>query len=669
MHTRAILVLVFIGAASLLKAQTCTFPGQTPASAVLVCGTQTFIIGTPTMCGQTDVPVPCPGGFDYQNNNPNFFRMNCFVSGTLGFTLVPDDNTADYNWQLFDITNRNPEAIFTDASLFVACNWSSEPGETGASADGTELSICAGAGQPLFSKMPDIQAGKTYMLMVSNYTGRPGTYELTFSGGSAIITDDVEPELAVARATCNGDRVVVRMNKKMKCESLAPNGTDFSISGGVTISSAVAGDCTPVLGSDSIVLFLSQSLSPDNYTVTINTGTDGNTMTDVCNRAIPAGESIPLIVQAPQPTPLDSVFRPGCAPSQIELVFKNPIQCNSIAPNGSDFQVSGPQAVNVNAAGIGCDPNTATIRIIRLQLAEPIVTGGTYVVRLVAGTDGNTIIDECNFSTPANSTVSFTVKDTVSARFSYNSTSACSLDTISFMHAGGNGIDSWQWNFGNVMASSLANPLIVFTGTGQQTVSLTVSNGFCTDTYSQSIVLNQQLKAAFEAPDIACPGDPVPFVNNSEGTIDFWLWNFGNGTFSNEKTPASFTFPAGQTERFYTVMLIAGSNAANCRDTARKTIRVPGNCFIAVPTAFTPNNDGLNDYLYPLNPYKAIDLDFKVFNRFGQLVFTTKKALQKWDGRVNGVMQNAGLYAWTLSFTHSETGKRIFMKGTSMLIR
>ncbi len=595
--------------------------------------------------------------------------MNCFVSGTLAFTIVPDDATADYNWQLFDITNRNPDAIFTDPSLFVACNWSSEPGETGASADGTELIVCSGSGQPLFSKMPDLLAGKTYMLMVCNQTGRPGLYDITFSGGTAVITDDVEPALHVARANCNGNQVVVRMNKKLKCESLAANGSDFSISGGVTISSAVAGDCTPILGSDSIVLFLNQPISPGNYTVTINTGTDGNTMTDVCNRDIPAGESVPLIVQAPQPTPLDSVFRPGCAPSQIELVFRNPIQCNSIAPDGSDFQITGPQNVNITAAGLGCDPNTATIRIIRLQLAEPIVTGGTYQVRLVAGSDGNTIIDECNFSTPANSTVSFNVKDTVSARFTYSSSSPCKLDTIAFAHPGGNEINTWQWNFGNVQTSSVASPSIVFTGSGMQTVSLTVSNGFCTDTRSENIVLNKQISAAFQAPDIACPGDPVNFINQTAGTIDYWQWSFGNGFISTEKEPLAFTFPPGNSERFYTVQLVAGSYAANCSDTARKTIRVPGNCFIAVPTAFTPNNDGLNDYLYPLNPYKVLDLDFKVYNRQGQLVFATRKPLDKWDGQVKGVLQSAGLYAWTLYFTHSETGQRVFMKGTTMLIR
>ena len=53
--------------------------------------------------------------------------------------------------------------------------------------------------------------------------------------------------------------------------------------------------------------------------------------------------------------------------------------------------------------------------------------------------------------------------------------------------------------------------------------------------------------------------------------------------------------------------------------------------YIAGPSAFTPNNDGLNDYLYPLNAYKATNLLFKVYNRFGKLVFETKDCTKKME--------------------------------------
>ena len=88
-----------------------------------------------------------------------------------------------------------------------------------------------------------------------------------------------------------------------------------------------------------------------------------------------------------------------------------------------------------------------------------------------------------------------------------------------------------------------------------------------------------------------------------------------------------------------------------------------------MPSAFTPNGDGLNDYLYPLNGYKAKNLEFKVFNRWGQMVFETTDWTIKWDGTVNGQKQNPGTYVWELQYTDGNTGKKVAQKGTVVLIR
>ena len=101
----------------------------------------------------------------------------------------------------------------------------------------------------------------------------------------------------------------------------------------------------------------------------------------------------------------------------------------------------------------------------------------------------------------------------------------------------------------------------------------------------------------------------------------------------------------------------------------KKNVRVLNNCFIAVPTAFTPNNDGLNDYLYPNNAIKAENLQFNVYNRWGQLVFSTRDWQKRWDGKINGIPQGSGVYVWFLSYTHRDTGQKVFQKGTTTLIR
>ena len=100
-----------------------------------------------------------------------------------------------------------------------------------------------------------------------------------------------------------------------------------------------------------------------------------------------------------------------------------------------------------------------------------------------------------------------------------------------------------------------------------------------------------------------------------------------------------------------------------------KTVQVYSSCYIAVPNAFTPNNDGLNDYLYPLNAVKAKQLHFKVYNRWGQLVYETSNWKQGWDGTFKGQLQSSGVYIWFLQYMDGLTNKPIARKGTVMLIR
>jgi len=89
---------------------------------------------------------------------------------------------------------------------------------------------------------------------------------------------------------------------------------------------------------------------------------------------------------------------------------------------------------------------------------------------------------------------------------------------------------------------------------------------------------------------------------------------------------------------------------------------------IFVPTAFTPNGDGKNDKLKPI-PVGVESLDyFRVYNRYGQQVFSTEVIGEGWDGKINGKEQGTTTYAWYVQGT-DYLGKRIFKKGTSTLIR
>ncbi len=649
-----------------MQAQTCTFPGQTPVSAIFVCSSETFSINTPTYCGQTNIPSPCTDGAVYQDLNPNFFRFGCYTAGTLGFTISPDDVTANYNWQLFDVTSTNPVDIFTNVNLFVACNWASDPGETGASSDGINTMVCTGPGLPLFSKMPDLQAGRSYILMVTNHSGTTAGYQLNFGGGSAVISDAIDPHMLLAELSCDRTQLSIRLNKQVRCNTLAIDGSDFTVSGGVNVIGAAPYDCSSPFGTGIVTLFLDQPLGFGNHTVTIGNGSDGNTLVDICTRSIPAGETLAFIAAPQQFTPMDSVKNVACNASFIELVFRRSILCSSVAPDGSDFIITGPQPVTVTPSIVSCG-TTGTTSVIRLNFSAPVVAGN-YQVQLTTGTDGNTLLNDCLVPTPAGARLPFIISEAVSAFFTQLNTLSCSQQTVSFIHDGNNNTSSWNWNFGNGTTSTLRNPVVTFAA-GQYNVRLIVSNGICADTSIQSIQINKDFNAAFNAPAMICPGDILMLENTSTGNIDTWLWNFGNGVTSNLQSPVGHRYTDNGRETMYTIRLIASNTTLGCSDTVTHVVRVLNNCYIAVPSAFSPNGDGKNDFLYPLNALKADQLEFKVYNRVGQLVFATKDWTKKWDGKINGVLQDTGLYAWLLSFTHHDTGEKVFMKGTTLLLR
>lgn len=658
----AFIIIAFL--AEDLAAQTCTNIGQTPESAFPVCGNESFSQTTVPICGNKTIPVPCFDGASYQNKNPFWYKFSCYVTGTIGFVIIPNDANDDYDWQLFDATGHNPNDVFTDATMFVSCNWSGEPGETGSSTAGTSSVVCAGLGQNTFSSMATVYAGHEYLLLVSHFTNSQSGYSLTFSGGGAVITDPVLPALSSVRSSCDGSSIIVKTNKKVKCLSIAGDGSDFILNGPATITGELAPGCAGNFDTDSIILTLTNPLPIGNYTLTVQDGSDGNTLLDNCDRPITPGSSMQFSISPSAPTPMDSIFPFPCATNKLQLVFRRPIRCSSVS--ASDFSITGPQSVSVSS--IGSCGNINIGFVITLNLSTPLNIGGIYQLHLQTGIDGNTIIDECGNQTPP-STLNFTVNPKPSADFTFPMRAGCRNDTLTFTHNGNNGTNSWAWTFDNAATSSQQNPVQVYSASSQHIVKLIVSNGACKDTITKTITLDNKLVADFEVSNIICPEDSALILNKTAGVADGWYWSFGNGGTSNVKDPLPIHYPLNGRESIYMIKLIASNNALGCKDSISHSLKVLSSCFIAVPTAFTPNGDGLNDFLYPINALKADNLDFRVFNRWGQLVFATKDWQQKWDGKTNGVAQAAGTYVWFLSFTHHDTGKKVFMKGITILIR
>lgn len=192
----------------------------------------------------------------------------------------------------------------------------------------------------------------------------------------------------------------------------------------------------------------------------------------------------------------------------------------------------------------------------------------------------------------------------------------------------------------------------------------------CRDTahVEVKVLTTIEIKAAIQGPEYVCrTTDSAFFKDMSAGDLTKWSWDFGNGQTSMSPSPPVQHYSIPGITQNYTVRL-AIADTAGCADTAYHVMKVADNCYIAVPSAFTPNNDGVNDHLYPLNAYKVKDLVFRVFNRLGQKVFETRDWTSKWNGKVNGILQETSVFVWMLDYIDA-SGKKVSLKGSTALIR
>ena len=123
---------------------------------------------------------------------------------------------------------------------------------------------------------------------------------------------------------------------------------------------------------------------------------------------------------------------------------------------------------------------------------------------------------------------------------------------------------------------------------------------------------------------------------------------------------------AGQESILYT---LTGSTAIGCTESDNILVKIFKNGpSIFVPNGFTPNNDGKNDVIRPiLAGMKSLDR-FNIYNRYGQLVFSTNTINKGWDGRIKGELQPTAAYIYQALAT-DYLGKTVKQAGSFVLIR
>jgi gliding motility-associated-like protein len=227
----------------------------------------------------------------------------------------------------------------------------------------------------------------------------------------------------------------------------------------------------------------------------------------------------------------------------------------------------------------------------------------------------------------------------------------CPNNTVS-LHAGTN-FENYQWQDGSTDSVYLVNQAGKYYVTTQD---------FCGNSYSDTIHI---IKASYPL----SLGNDVSICKTQSITLTAtagfsnYTWNPDyNISATNRQTVSVFP----ETTTAYTV---TAEKFPGCdfNDTILVTVNNCPESFF-VPKAFSPNHDGKNDLFKPIVSGILENYEFIVYNRWGQIVFKTKNKSEGWDGNVQGLPQDSGVFVWMCKYKFSNQQPET-KSGTVMLIR
>jgi gliding motility-associated-like protein len=336
---------------------------------------------------------------------------------------------------------------------------------------------------------------------------------------------------------------------------------------------------------------------------------------------------------------------------------------------GSDiFRCKSDPTVNLNgysSTGTGTwttlgsgsfNPNNSTLNAGYIPSSADTSAGSVILILTSTNNGGcNEVVD----------TVMVTYQPKPIANFT--SVSKCVNTVTTFTDMSTGSPVTWNWT-SSAGTSTLQSPAATFTATGNQTVSLVVTNaGGCSDSITKTVYINENPTTTFTFAPFC---DSVMFASTSSSNpnVNGWAWDFGDTTFSSIQNPNHTYSDTGM--YIVTLMVTTDSGCVASRVDTVLITPCDDNIIISnpgVPSGFTPNGDGKNDFLFVKGgPFSEIE--FRVFNEWGNQIFRTTDSATGWDGTFKNAPQTAGRYLWTLTCKVID-GREFKMSGEVILSR
>ena len=286
---------------------------------------------------------------------------------------------------------------------------------------------------------------------------------------------------------------------------------------------------------------------------------------------------------------------------------------------------------------------------------------GPYTVQLI-------LVDTnyCNY--PDTLAIPFYVAQNVKAQFKTPSF-GCAPYTAVFNNTSIAG-SKYYWDFGDgsPVDSVDVSPTHLYTNIGPYTITLiAVDSNTCniSDTTTFQLTVQGKPTAGFTfTPSPPTPNTPTIFTDASSPAVKY-QWSFGDGHSETKLTPDTVMHQYNKTDTFQVCLVV--TNESGCTDTVCHPVPAIINPLLDVPNAFTPGRFGQNGIVKVVG-FGITHMAFRIYNRWGQLLFESNDPYFGWDGTYRGTLQPMDVYGYTLEAEFSD-GTHASKKGDITLIR
>jgi len=352
----------------------------------------------------------------------------------------------------------------------------------------------------------------------------------------------------------------------------------------------------------------------------------------------------------------------GCKDSISFIVSVNPEPIAAFAVNTAQQCFTNNQFVFINGSSVPTgtlqyawdlgDGTTAATRDVTHSYAQP----GDYTVKMVVTTDKGCAEEK---------TTMVKIHPYASADFSVEPI-CTNLDLPLINKTVNNTTTSlnYLWDFGNGQTSTIRNPVYSYPSPGTYTISLSVNTNQCPLplTFKKlDVVIDAPAPGISYAAKNAVMNFPEVLAARPIGTTV--LWSPGISLDNRVSYKPSFK---GINPQLYTIQF---KTPSGCITVDTQLVKTYKKIEIYVPAAFTPGTSaGFNDNLRPtLMGFEKVNY-FRVYNRWGKLIFQMQSDRPGWDGKVNNVPQEMQTLVWMIEAVDLD-GKTHRRQGTTLLLR